>query len=74
MFFTTWWSNHICAIGKEMFSHYGVNILSHKYSCKNDYKIIHLRITLILDDFNDFFIHIIIVGNFNCKKIVENFH
>jgi hypothetical protein len=54
-----------------MFSHYGANIRSHKYSCKNDYKVIHFQIEAILDDFNGFFIHIIIVGNFSRKIVVE---
>ncbi len=53
-FFTIWWSNHLCTIGKEMLSHYGANKPSHKYSCKNDYKVIHLQIAPILDDFNGF--------------------
>ncbi len=70
-FFAIWWSNHSCTIGKEILSRYGANKPNHKYSCKNEYKVIHLQIAPILDDFNGFFIHIIILGNFNHKKVVE---
>jgi hypothetical protein len=54
-----------------MINHYGAKKSNHKYSCKNDYKNIHLQIAPILDDFNGFYIHIIIVANFSCKKVVE---